>query len=247
MFKSLLPYRLAMAGIMLLLHIASNAVAHEIASPANKKANPAFDIVNTDIRIDRNNRWVEFTMEVSGRAGVVKPKAKGKFAGADVFSYVWPTKIDPYEAGFDRRAGILALAVTVHPDFDDTPLFATRGADWHTHWVVLGPDEACGPGMLKVRDIPPGSKPRLPKTWPGVPLLIDSPGYAARFAGSAVRVRVPFDNLDLILDTAFDGVTSGLRVNASAHAPLLCIATVFDVASGNLSLPGKASEANQNK
>lgn len=38
---------------------------------------------------------------------------------------------------------------------------------------------------------------------------------------------------------AFDGVTSGLRVNESAHAPLLCVVDVFDVASGDLSLPGK--------
>lgn len=225
------------------LSLAGAAGAHELKSASSAKVNPAFDIVKTDIRIDRAQRWVEFTMQVSGKAGAVVPKANGKFAGADVFSYVWPTKIDPYEVGFDRAAGILALAVTVHPDFEDTPLFSTKGADWHTHWVVLGPDEACGPGALKVKDIPAGSKPRLPKTWPGVPLLIDSPGYAPHFAGSAVRVRVPFDNLDLIKDTAFDGVTAGLRVNASAHAPLLCVATVFDVASGNLSLPGKASDA----
>lgn len=214
--------------------------AHDIKAKASGAVNPSFDIVKTDIRIDRDKRWVSFTMEVSGKAGAVKPKAKGKFAGAEVFSYVWPTKIDPYEVGFDRDAGILALAVTVHPDFDDTPLFATKGADWHTHWVVLGPDEACGPGALKVKDIPDGSKPRLPKTWPGVPLLIDSPGYAPQFDKQTVSVRVPFDNLDIITDAAFDGVTAGLRVNASAHSPLLCVSKVFDVASGDLSLPGKA-------
>jgi hypothetical protein len=220
--------------------LSGHVIAHEVTSPKKIDIHPAFDIVKTDIRIDRDKRWVEFNMQVSGKAGAVKPKAGGKFAGAEVFSYVWPTKIDPYEVGFDRGAGILALAVTVHPDFDDTPLFATKGADWHTHWVVLGPDEACGPGALKVKDIPDGSKPRLPKTWPGVPLLIDSPGYAPRFAQSAVSVRVPFDNLDIITDAAFDGVTAGLRVNASAHSPLLCVAKVFDVASGDLSLPGKA-------
>lgn len=216
------------------------ALAHDIKAAHTASANPSFDIVKTDIRIDRAKRAVSFTMEVSGKAGAVKPKAKGKFAGAEVFSYVWPTKIDPYEVGFERAAGILALAVTVHPDFDDTPLFATRGADWHTHWVVLGPDEQCGPGALKVKDIPDGSKPRLPKTWPGVPLLIDSPGYAPRFERQTVTVLVPFDNLDIVTDAAFDGVTAGLRVNASAHSPLLCVDKVFDVASGDLSLPGKA-------
>jgi hypothetical protein len=34
-------------------------------------------------------------------------------------------------------------------------------------------------------------------------------------------------------------VTSALRVNANAHVPLLCVSGVFDVASGNLSLPGR--------
>ena len=38
---------------------------------------------------------------------------------------------------------------------------------------------------------------------------------------------------------AFDGVMAGLRVNADLHAPLLCVVNVFDVASGDLSLPGR--------
>jgi hypothetical protein len=231
----------------LLLAAALDAGAHATGGEAIDAAaqepapSPAFDIVDTDIRYDRAQRWVEFTMRVKGEAGAERPARRGAFAGADVFSYVWPTRIDPYEAGFDHDAGTLALAVTIHPDFDDTPLFATTGADWHTHWVVLVPDDACGPGALKVKDIPEGSKPRLPKTWPGVPLLIDSPGYAPRFAGPTLSVRVPFDDAGRVLDQAFDGVTAGLRINASAHDPLLCVVDVFDVASGDLSLPGRVT------
>ena len=33
---------------------------------------------------------------------------------------------------------------------------------------------------------------------------------------------------------------AALRVNASVHDPLLCVTNVFDVASGDLSLPGEA-------
>jgi hypothetical protein len=219
---------------------ASVVSAHDIDAKAGNATHPAFDIVKTSVRIDTSKNWVEFAMQVSGTAGKVKPKKNNKFAGADVFSYVWPTQIDPAEVGFDQGAGILALAVTIHPDFDDTPLFSTTGANWHTHWVVLGPDDACGKGALKVLDIPEGSKPKLPKTWPGVPILIDSPGYAPRFAGNNLMVRVPFDNVAKLTSVAFDGVTAGLRINASAHQPLLCVVNVFDVASGNLSLPGKA-------
>lgn len=228
----------AIAGALLLL--GTQVTAHELPAKAGNAKQAAFDIVKTDIRIDAAKNWVEFAMQVSGNAGSVVPEKTGKFAGTDVFSYVWPTRIDPSEVGFDKGAGILALAVTVHPDFDDTPLFNTTGADWHSHWVVLGPDDACGKGALKVKDIPEGAKPKLPKTWPSVPLLIDSPGYAPRFAGNTVTVRVPFDNVGALTGMAFDGVTAGLRVNASAHQPLLCVANVFDVASGDLSLPGKA-------
>lgn len=97
----------------------------------------------------------------------------------------------------------------------------------------------CGKGALKVKDIPEGTKPRLPKTWPGVPLLIDSPGYPPDFSGGRVSIKVPFDDVSPFVGVAFDGVTAGLRINASAHQPLLCVTNVFDGASDNLSLPGK--------
>ena len=202
-------------------------------------AKPAFDIVKTEIKVDTVKNWLTFSMQVSGKAGAVKPTKTGKFAGSRVFSYVWPTKINPSEVGFEPGAGILALAVTSHPDFDDVPVFNIKGADWHSHWVVLTPDETCGKGALKVKDIPEGTQPRLPKTWPGVPILIDSPGYPPAFSGSTVSIRVPFSDVSLLAGVAFDGVTAGLQVHASAHQPLLCVTNVFDIASGDLSLPGK--------
>lgn len=217
-----------------------SAHAQEIQAKGANAKNAAFDIVTANIAVDDLKNQLEFKMAVAGNAGAVKPKKTGKFAGAQVFSYVWPTKIDPAEVGFEKGAGILALAVTSHPDFDDTPLFETKGADWHTHWVVLVSDDACGKGSLKVKDIPSGTKPKLPKTWPGVPLFIDSPGYAPRFSKNTVTVRVPFDDVTIFKNAPFDGVTAGLRVNASAHQPLLCVTDVFKVASGDLSLPGKA-------
>lgn len=140
--------------------------------------------------------------------------------------------------------------MTSHPDFDDTPLFDENGDGetgndgdlWHSHWVVLGPDDACGDGALKVIDIPKGSKLRLPRTWPGLPILIDSPGWDPTFVEDTVEGRVPFDDIAVVEAASFDGVTAGLRVNESIHAPLLCVVDVFDVASGDLSLPVRANE-----
>ncbi len=216
-----------------------------IAAKAAKSTQADFDIIHA--KVTRSGNVATFHMAVSGKAGKSRPTATGTLAGSRVFSYVWPTSLDPYEVGFERGSGILALAVTAHPDFDDTPLYDENGDGnvgndgnlWHSHWVVLKPNDACGKGALAVVDIAEGSTPRLPKTWPGLPILIDSPGWDPVFASEHVEVRVAFDSADALADMKFDGVTAGLRVNASVHAPLLCVANVFKIASGDLSLPGR--------
>jgi len=217
--------------------VAQFSLAGEFKSERKKNVQAAFDIIRTEITTEGNT--AKFEIEVSGKAGTIKPKKNNKFASAQVFSYVWPTSIDPVEVGFEAKSGILALAVTIHPDFNDTPLFENDGSKWHTHWVVLTPDPECGDKGMKVKDIPNGVKPKLPKTWPGVPLYIDSPGYTPHFSKKVVYVKVPFDNIAAVDSSKFDGVTAGLRINASVHAPLLCIENIFKVASGDLSLPGK--------
>ena len=52
---------------------------------------------------------------------------------------------------------------------------------------------------------------------------------------------MPFADIGAVKAASYDGVTAGLRVNADIHAPLLCVTDVFDVASGDLSLPGKVN------
>ena len=242
---------LVLIGLAALTPVAAVAALQQQAdrpagliTPARAAVHPAFDIVHTSISVRRN--LAVFRMRVSGRAGARRPTRTGKLAGSRVFSYVWPTTLDPGVVGFEAGSGILAFAVTSHPDFDDTPLFDENGDGrlgndgdlWHSHWVVLAPDAACGAGARKVVDIPGGATPRLPKTWPGLPILIDSPGWSPTFRGRTVTVRVPFDDPSPVRAARFDGVTAGLRVNESLHAPLLCVTNVFKTASGDLSLPG---------
>lgn len=203
------------------------------------------DIVHARVSLD--GRVATFHMAVSGTAGSAPPTPAGGLAGAPVVAYVWPTAIDPATVGFGSGAGILALAVTAHPDFDDTPLFdenrdgdlANDGQAWHSHWVVLGPDAGCGDGALKVLDIAEGDSPPLPATWPGLPLLIDSPGLQPVFHEDTLEVRVPFADPAAVAGKNHDAVTAGLTVNGNLHAPLLCVTAVSDVASGDLSLPGR--------
>jgi hypothetical protein len=230
----------ALAGAL----AAAPAAAHEITAKSGN-ADAAFDVVAAKVTAEKN--WLSFHMRVSGQAGASEPTPVGELAGSRVFSYVWPTKLNSDAVGFDADQGILAFAVTAHPDFDDTPLFDEDGDGnpdndgrlWHSHWVILVPAEDACAGGLKVRDIPEGATPSLPATWPGLPLLIDSPGYTPLMDGGEVKVRVPFRNAPELKGVAFDGVTSGLRVNESVHEPLLCVENVFDVASDDLSLPGK--------
>jgi hypothetical protein len=147
-----LSVALACAG---LCHV---ALAHDgahtggIQSAVAKAVHAPYDIVHT--KISTQDNVAVFHMQVSGKAGANKPTKTGKLAGARVFSYVWPTSLDPATVGFDAKSGILALAVTSHPDFDDTPLFdesgdgdtKNDGGVWHAHWVVLQAADACGEG-----------------------------------------------------------------------------------------------------
>lgn len=232
-----------MKPVFLLTALLSPGLAlADIASPADPAKTASFDILSA--QVTHSDSTLTFRMTTSGTAGADTPAPTGALAGAAVHAYVWPTSLDPATVGFEAGSGILALAATSHPDFDDTPLYdenadgdlANDGLAWHAHWVVLTPTDSCGPGALAVRDIPEGTTPQLPKTWPNLPLFIDSPDVTPSFDGPTITVTVEVPGAE---GASFDGVTSALRVNADLHAPLLCVTDVFDVASGDLSLPGK--------
>ena len=83
------------------------------------------------------------------------PTPAGQVIGAPVLGYVFATNIAPSEVGFQDVQGILVLAVTSHPDFDDTPNFdenldrdyANDGGTYHVHWAVLVEDAGSGAGL----------------------------------------------------------------------------------------------------
>lgn len=226
----------------------ASASAHGSAQHAptahGASTNRAVEVLDATVSV--RGRTAEFRMQLRGRAGALRPRPAGRLAGSSVESYVWPTTLDPAAVGFPAASGTLALAVTSHPDFDDTPLFDENGNGrrdddgrrWHSHWVVLTSDAGCG-GGLKVVDIAPDARPALPATWPGLPLLIDSPGWQPVLLGRSISVRVPFADPSVLDGVRFDGVTAALRVNADLHSPLLCVTQAHDVLSGDLSLPGR--------
>jgi hypothetical protein len=97
--------------------------------------------------------------------------------GAPVLGYVFPTTLKSEDVGFRPTEGIVALAITSHPDFDDSPLwdengdgnFSNDGIAWHPHRVVLIKDARVA-GGLSVKEfskadgviLPPPTAPPMP-------------------------------------------------------------------------------------
>ncbi len=224
--------------------LAAPAFGGSIESSPNAEAKANFDIVRATVSAADGR--LSFAIDVTGTAGADTPKETGAMLGSRVFAYVWPTSLDSAAIGFEAKQGIVALTVTAHPDFDDTPKYdedgdgnpANDGKIWHGHWVVLAKDAAC-PAGLKVQDVAPGVTVKMPTTAPGVPLLLDSPDVRPAFGGSTVTVSVPMPEGGEAM--SFDGVAAGLRVNTKMEAPLLCVTDIFKVASGDLSLPGRVA------
>lgn len=88
--------------------------ANDIKAEKGNAKLAAFDTVHA--KIEASDRWLNFVMQVSDQAGETKPTPTGKLEGSDVFSYVWPTKINSAVVGFEADQGILSMAITSHPD-----------------------------------------------------------------------------------------------------------------------------------
>ncbi|MEM8962305.1 MAG: hypothetical protein AAGD38_12550 [Acidobacteriota bacterium] len=181
------------------------------------------------------------SLDVRGRVATVMPIAAGQVDGAPVLGYVFPTTMPPASVGFREIEGTLVLAVTSHPDFDDTPLwdenldsdYGNDGATYHVHWAVLVDDEASPAGLSVPSQ---ADKSLLPPTAP-MPMYLDSPGYHAFANGSRLSVLVPGWHLRGIDTFRFDALTAHMRVDASGPNPVLRVEKVIDLLSGDLSLP----------
>lgn len=213
------------------------------------------DYAITSASVKHNRKWgqLEFEIIVKGTAGKSVSPAAGKMNGAPVDGYVFPTTLSPEDAGFSKTDGILALALTAHPDFDDTPLWDEDGDGnygndkiiWHPHWVVLVEDKRV-PGGLSVKEFDPKDKSvKLPPTNPGMPMYMDSPGFQVVTEGKAIRVVVPDYRVRFKTDFRYDAVgaymqlytgDSGQHLN-DGKMPMLGVYKVYSVLSGKLTLP----------
>ena len=194
----------------------TEAVQEAGRPPTPVRNTPDLDLTNAAVRHLPELGVLVFEVNVAGFAGRTVPEPAGQLDGAPVLGYVFPTSIDPADVGFGNVEGIVALAITSHPDFDDTPLFdenADRdykndGVVWHPHWVVLRGDDRVA-GGLSVRQFEPGDESvTLPPTNPGMPMYMDSPGFGVVWNGGTLRVIVPEYRVSNKLAFKFDALAA---------------------------------------
>jgi len=203
-------------------------------------------ISSTSVSYDDQLEQLIFSITTQGSTGNTIPTAFGQMDGAPVLGYVFPTSLKPTDVGFSSTDGIVALALTSHPDFDDTPLwdenndrnYGNDGVNWHSHWVVLTQDSTVQGGLSVKQFDPNNSSITLPPTNPGMPMFMDSPGFPVITDGNTIRVAVPAYRVSYNTQFNFDAVSAYMEVNtANSSLPLLGVYAVYSIASGDLSLP----------
>ncbi len=240
--------KLHLLFLICMLCVSKHLSSQELHSDPSYKKNP--DFVIRSVTASHHAELSSLVMEivVSGNAGNTYPQPLGALDGAPVLGYVFPTTLSSSDVGFGEVSGITALALTSHPDFDDTPLwdenndtnYNNDGRIWHAHWVILVEDQRVS-GGLSVKEIPEGDTTAiLPPTNPGMPMYMDSPGFQVIKDQNTIKVLIPTYRINQQIDFQFDGVTAYMQVNTSLKdKPLLGVYEVYSVASKDLSLPYK--------
>jgi len=235
-------------GLVLLVQVQPQIANGQLASSQEiKNLNTKdMDLSNAAVHYHKDLEILVFEMEVKGEAGATTPEPAGQLHGAPVLGYVFPTNLSPTAVGFNDTDGILAFAITSHPDFDDTPLwdenndrnYENDGKIFHTHWVVLVEDDRVGGGM-SVKEFKKEDKSVvLPPTNAGMPMYLDSPGFSVVVQSKTLKVVVPAQRVNHQNSFNYDGVSAYMEVNTNDDSrPMLGVYSVFDVLSGDLSLP----------
>ena len=227
------------------------AVSQGENAESNFASSQDLKIESVRVQYDEALDHLIWSIEVDGIAGNTVPTATGNLHGARVLGYVFPTTLKSTDVGFGEAQGIVALALTSHPDFDDTPLwdensdqdFGNDGIIWHPHWVVLNADDRVPGGLSVLQFDKDKDNVILPPTNPGMPMYMDSPGFNVSTKGNKIVVVVPAFRMNQQTSFQFDAVTAYMEVNTENNqCPLLGVYNVYDVASGDLSLPYSVSK-----
>lgn len=247
--------RLTQSFVLLLFIFLVCQVNRASAQKATQKEISALNtsdmnLTDVEVRYIADQDQLVFKMTVEGVAGNTKPEPAGQMNGAPVLAYVFPTSLSPTDVGFGDVEGILAFAVTSHPDFDDTPLWDENGDHnydndgkcYHTHWVVLVKDDRVNGGLSVKEFKKEDESVVLPPTNPGMPMYLDSPGFSVVLDSNTLKVAVPAQRVNNKKEFNYDGVTAYMEVSTEEGQPMLGVYAVYEVLSGDLSLPYTVSK-----
>ena len=97
--------------------LTSNGYAHNnhnghIQAPISPAVIAEFDIVHA--KVTTQGSHLIFQQAVTGKAGNKHPEKNGLLAGAEVYSYVWPTSLNSSAVGFEADQGILSKYANLH-------------------------------------------------------------------------------------------------------------------------------------
>ena len=220
-----------------------------VACPACQNYNTSdFKIIDASVTHWQELSTTIWEIKVHGNAGSTTPTPAGQLHNAPVLGYVFPTSLTPTDVGFSATEGIVALALTSHPDFDDTPLwdenldknYNNDGIIWHPHWVVLQKDDRVKGGLSVKQFKKDDPSIQLPPTNPGMPMFMDSPGFQVITKGNSIKVIIPNYRISHKTNFKFDAVAAFMQVNTEqSNLPMLGVYEVYSVLSKDLSLPYK--------
>jgi hypothetical protein len=205
-------------------------------SPGDRYASDAFELNNSSVKYLSALDSLLFTVEVVGDVASVAPVPVGKVDGAPVLAYVFVTDLAPSDVGYINVEGTVALAVTSHPDFDDTPLwnednnarYDDDGIIYHSHWVVLESNKLATGGLAVVQATDDAI---LTPTSP-MAMYLDSPGFSVLEQGNELHVIVPLDRIKRKTNFNTSTLTGYLEVDAKGSAPLLKLEQVYTQLDG---------------
>ncbi len=240
------PTRLTCAAASMLISMSVLLTPATAVAAGPVPRTPDLELTDAAVTYLPDLDLVVFEIRVGDEAGATRPTPAGQFHEAPVLAYVFPTTLNAEQVGFSGADGILALVATVHPDFDDTPLWDENrngdpgddGTVFHTHWVVLVPDERVAGGLAvkAVEEAQPETV--LPPTNAGMTSYPDSPGFPVVLQEDTLRIPVPAGRILALKTFRYDAVSAYLEVNLEdPNRPTLGAYEVYDVLSGDLSLP----------
>jgi hypothetical protein len=205
------------------------------------------EIISTKAVYRAELKELVLSVRVKGTAGATTPDSTGKLQGAGVLSYLFLTTLKPEDIGFGQTDGIVALALTSHPDFDYSPLwdennngnYTDDGRSWQSHWVILVKEARVGGGYA-VKELEKDDKTiKMPTTSAfNVPVYMDSPGFQVVIKNNTMKVIVPSYRINNKIDFNFNAISCYMTFNTSdPNLPMLGIRNIYYTASKNMTFP----------